>query len=210
MERAGLVFVIPSDYPILEKSAEIEAILVRASDFHIAALRLAAADLGREALIGRAKALKTLGAKREIAVLLDDRPSLAGEMSLDGVHLSHADAKSLREARRILGKDAVIGVHAGASRHEGMVLGEIGVDYVSFGPLQDRGLDEAVADVELFAWWAEMIELPLIAEGAVDAPQLEAVGAFVDFVALGDEVFKADDPIAALDKRLEVLQSLGG
>ncbi len=205
MERAGLVFIIPSDYPLLERQAELGDVIAATEGFNLAALRLATAGQNRETMIKRGDALREIGHKHDISVLVEDHATLAQEIGLDGVHLNLPSANELRAAKKTLSKDAIIGVSAGASRHEGLVLGEIGVDYVSFGPLADRGLDEPVADAEIFEWWSEMIEVPLIAEGALDAAHLAKIKDYVDFVALGVEIFNADAPLTALAQRLSIL-----
>jgi thiamine-phosphate pyrophosphorylase len=109
-------------------------------------------------------------------------------LGLDGVHLSDG-ARQLRAVRKALGRDAIVGAFAGASRHEGMTAGELGADYVSFGPV---GTDDAAPLIETLAWWSEMIEVPLVAEGGI-TPELAAatLAAAVDFVALGDELWSS-------------------
>ena len=96
--------------------------------------------------------------------------------------------------RTALGKDAIVGAYAAASRHEGMAAGEIGADYVSFGPVAASGLgDGKVAPFELFRWWSEMIELPVVAEGGL-TPELAAeLAGVADFLALGPEIWSAPE-----------------
>ena len=120
-----------------------------------------------------------------------------GHVGLDGVHLSDG-ARQVRAVRKALGKDAIVGAHAHASRHEGMTAGEIGADYVSFGPVGATGLgDGTVAPLELFAWWSEMIELPVVAEGGL-TPELAAeLAPVADFLALGPEIWSAPEGEAA-------------
>jgi len=43
-----------------------------------------------------------------------------------------------------------------------------------------------------------MIEVPVIAEGALTLDLVEKLGPVTDFFAIGDEVWSADDPAAAL------------
>lgn len=76
----------------------------------------------------------------------------------DGVHLAAAD---VAQARRRLGDGALIGAEAHASRHEAMVAGEAGADYVTFRA-GDRG-----RLVELVGWWSEVSVLPCAAAGAI-------------------------------------------
>ena len=66
-------------------------------------------------------------------VVIDDLVALAQRHGLDGVHLTDG-AKAVRYARKELGNDAIVGAFCGASRHDGMNAGEMGADYVAFGP----------------------------------------------------------------------------
>ena len=59
------------------------------------------------------------------------------------------------------------------------------------------GLGEP-ADLEIFQWWSEMIEVPVVAEGALDPGLVEKLWPVADFIAVGPEIWSADDPSAAL------------
>ena len=54
------------------------------------------------------------------------------------------------------------------------------------------------AEHELFAWWSEMIELPVVAEGALDVALIEAFAPVTDFFAIGAEIWREEDALAAL------------
>jgi thiamine-phosphate pyrophosphorylase len=43
-----------------------------------------------------------------------------------------------------------------------------------------------------------MIEVPVVAEGALDADLIRALAPHTDFFGIGDEVWKEDNPAAAL------------
>jgi thiamine-phosphate pyrophosphorylase len=118
-------------------------------------------------------------------------------LGLDGVHLTDG-ARSIRKVRKDL-PDAIIGAHCGATRHEGISAAEGGADYVAFGPLVATPLgDGTVADHDLFQWWSEMIEVPVVAEGALTVELVEKFGPVTDFFGIGEEVWRTDDPAAAI------------
>jgi thiamine-phosphate pyrophosphorylase len=81
-----------------------------------------------------------------------------------------------------------------------MTAGEIGADYVAFGPVSDSSLgDGTLAPLELFEWWSETIEVPLVAEGGLTPDLAEALAPYAEFLALGDEIWSArEGPVAAL------------
>ncbi|MEO0341986.1 MAG: thiamine phosphate synthase [Pseudomonadota bacterium] len=142
---------------------------------------------------------------RDIALVIDGHPGLVEPLGLDGVHLSGA-AKTIREARKLLGSEAVVGAHAGLSKHDGLTAGEIGVDYVAFGPIGDTGLgDIDFVDSDLFAWWSLMVELPVIAEGGITLKDAALLAPQIDFLALGAELWRSDDPAQTLKDYAERL-----
>jgi thiamine-phosphate pyrophosphorylase len=121
------------------------------------------------------------------------------------VHLSDG-ARSVRAARKALGPDAIVGAFCGASRHDGMSAGEAGADYVSFGPVGATALGSGTrAERELFEWWSEMIELPVVAEGALDALTVASLAPVSDFLAFGEEIWREDDAGAALSRLLAAM-----
>ena len=69
--------------------------------------------------------------------------------------------------------------------------------------------DGQVADIDLFAWWSEMIEVPVVAEGALDIPTLANLRKVTDFVALQDEIWREDNPSEALSAYITAMTSTG-
>lgn len=164
----------------------------------IACIRLDLASRDEDMLARAADALREVAHARDVALVISDHVLLAGRLGLDGVHLTDA-ARSVRDARKSLGPDAIVGSFCGATRHAGISAAEAGADYVSFGPVGASNLgDGARAGAELFQWWSQMIEVPVVAEGALDVAQISALAPHTDFFGIGDEIWRADDPAAAL------------
>jgi len=167
----------------------------------VACVRLALAgtdeyDLGRVA-----DALRAVAHERDVAVVIDTHVALAVRHGLDGVHLLDS-ARSVRTARKELGADAIVGAWCGTSRDAGMTAGEAGADYVSFGPAGVTALGGGQrAERDLYAWWSEMVEVPVVAEGALDAALIRDLAPVTDFFGIGEEIWRMDDPAAEL-KRL--------
>lgn len=189
-----LYLIAPALIPASELGDRLSAVL----DAHpVACLRLPGA--GDETELGRmADLARDIAHARDVAVVIEDHVALALRHGLDGVHLTNG-ARAVRHARKELGADAIVGAFCGGSRHEGMNAGEAGADYVAFGPCGPTalGLGEPV-DLDLFQWWSEMIEVPVVAEGALDAALVRQIWGMADFIALGPEIWSAEDPAAAL------------
>jgi thiamine-phosphate pyrophosphorylase len=86
-----------------------------------------------------------------------------------------------------------------------MTAGEAGADYVAFGPVRESGLgDGTVADRELFAWWSEMIEVPVVAEG-VDVDAARDLAPVADFIVPDPAFWSDEDPARALARMAAAL-----
>ena len=146
---------------------------------------------------------------RDVALVIEGHIMLVERLGLDGVHLT-GGARAVRKAREVLGKEAIVGAFCGSSKHDAMSASEAGADYVSFGPVQSTTLgDGQVAEIDLFAWWSEMIEVPVVAEGALDIPTLANLRKVTDFIALQDEIWREDKPSEALTTYIKAMTSNG-
>lgn len=164
----------------------------------IACLRLSLATKDEDILMRAADAAREAAHSRDVAVVIDNHLILAERLGLDGVHLTDG-SRNVRKARKDLGADAIVGAFCGTSKHDGMTAGEAGADYVAFGPIGATALgDGSQAPFELFEWWSEVIEVPVIAEGALTAELVARFGPVTDFFAVGEEIWGADDPLSAL------------
>ena len=145
-----------------------------------------------------ADAVRLVAHGRDVAVVIEDHVQLAQRHGLDGVHLTNG-ARGVRHARKELGQDAIVGTFCGASRHDGMNAAEAGADYVSFGPCGATALGHGeTAPLDLFQWWSEMIEIPVVAEGALTPALIGQLAPVADFIALGAEIWSEPDPAEAL------------
>ena len=186
--------------PALFELSSFAAILGEILDgFDIACVRLSLATNDENELIRAADVLRETCTTRDVAMVIDKHYRLAGQLGLDGVHLTEG-TRNVVEARKLLGPDAIVGAFCNTSRHVGMSAGEAGADYVSFGPVKMSALgDGQIAETELFQWWSEMIEVPVVAEGGLDEDQVSTLRDFADFLSFGDEIWKhPDGPINGL------------
>lgn len=189
--------------PVFELSVFPDQLASVLDAHDVACIRLALATRDEDRISRAADACREVAHAHDVAIVVNDHPKLAERLGLDGVHLSDA-AKSVRDARKTLGPDAIVGSFCGTSRHDGMTAGEAGADYVSFGPLTGVG-DELTADDALFAWWSEMIEVPIVAEGGLTLDHVKRLAPITDFFGIGEEIWADDDPAAALARLMAPL-----
>ncbi len=161
----------------------------------VACVQLRLKDLPDDALCRTIDFLRPEAQRRGVAFLLNDRPDLAFETGCDGVHVGQQDTP-YREARKIVGPNAIVGVTCHNSRHLAMEAGEAGADYVAFGAFYPTTTKQAqfTADPEILAWWSELMEVPCVAIGGITVhnarPLIEA-GA--DFLAVAGGVWDHPD-----------------
>ena len=162
----------------------------------IACLRLGLASIDEDHISRAADALRDIAHARDIMLVVERHALLVERLGLDGVHLMDG-GRNLRQLRKDLGEDAILGAYCNTSRHDGLTAGEAGADYVSFGPVAASALGDGVqVDPELLSWWSEMIEVPVVAEGGLTADSIRSLANKVDFFAIGAEIWTQDDPLA--------------
>ena len=177
-----------------------------AADAAAVLLRLAPAS--ERDLIKRAKAIAPVAQERGVALLLDGHADIAAHAGADGAHLTGIEA--LRGAIASLQPQRIAGAGGLRTRHDAMLAGEAGADYVMFGePDADGRRPSFEAVVERVAWWAEVFQPPCV--GFAVAPgEVAALGrAGVDFVALGDWIWSdSEGPAAAVARAAGQLAAL--
>ncbi|MDZ7709253.1 MAG: thiamine phosphate synthase [Roseovarius sp.] len=171
----------------------------------VACLRVALGSNDEYTVASAAEACREVAHARDVAVVIERHVGLVERLGLDGVHLPDG-ARGVRAARGALGGDAIVGAFCGTSRHDGMSAGEAGADYVAFGPAGETalGTGERVAR-EVFEWWSEMIELPVVAEGALDEAAVASLAPVADFLAFGEEIWREEDAGAALARLIAAM-----
>jgi thiamine-phosphate pyrophosphorylase len=160
-----------------------------AADVAAVLLRLAGED--ERTLINRAKVLAPVIQAPGAAFLLDGHPELVARAGADGAHFSSIGA--FTAAAAALQPERIAGCGGLETRHDAMLAGEAGADYVLFGEPDRAGARPAFEAVkERVAWWAEVFEMPCVGYAATLAEIDGLAQAGADFVAVGDCIF--NDP----------------
>lgn len=176
---------------------------LEAGDVACLQLRLKTGDgpADEAAIRNAVERLRPICHNHDVALILNDNPDLAAELGCDGVHVGQDDTP-YAEARRIVGPDATVGVTCHDSRHLAMSAAEQGADYVAFGAFFPTGTKQAStrADIELLRWWAEIMEVPVVAIGGITVGNCRPlVEAGADFLAVVGGVWNhPDGPAAAV------------
>ncbi|MDE6369168.1 MAG: thiamine phosphate synthase [Muribaculaceae bacterium] len=140
---------------------------------------------------------------RESAAFLtiEDRPELAKELSLHGVHLTSASNRSATKLREELGPEAVIGVEV-ASAAAIMALRNADIDYVTLPADMAAG---EIAEIVSVVRDAE-ITTPIVATGNITPEDaLVYMAAGVSGIATGKPIIEAKDPVKEVELMLQTL-----
>ena len=182
-----------SNLPGLLASADVAAVL----------LRLKMSD--QRGMISTVKTLAPAIQNAGAALLLEGHVELVARAGADGAHLSGIAA--LEEALPTLKPDRIAGVGGLETRHDSMLAGELGVDYVLFGELDAHGKRPSVEAVaERLDWWAELFEPSCIGYAASREEAYEFARAGADFVLVDDAVWA--DPRGASTALAEIGQAI--
>jgi thiamine-phosphate pyrophosphorylase len=127
------------------------------------------------------------------------------------VHVGQSDTP-YAQARRLMGRDRIVGVTCHDSRHLAMEAAEQGADYVAFGAFFPTSTKDAAtrAEPEILSVWQETMETPCVAIGGITADTargLAAAGA--DFLAVSAGVWSHPAGEAEAVRALNAAIALG-
>jgi thiamine-phosphate pyrophosphorylase len=167
------------------------------SEGGVAAFQLRLKGLDEDAIARAAEPLQRICADHATAFIINDSMTLAKRLGADGVHLGQGDGDP-REARKLLGRDAQIGVTCHNDRHLAMEAGEAGADYVAFGAFYPTRTKEVkyITDPAILSWWITLFGTPCVAIGGITSANAQPlIDAGADFIAVSAAVW--NDPSGA-------------
>lgn len=158
-----------------------------------------------------AKEAMRLCRKYDATFIIDDFVELAKQIGADGVHLGKNDMP-IAEARKILGKDFIIGGTANTFEDVQMLY-KAGANYIGCGPFRftttkknlspTLGLEGYQQIISLMK--EHKISLPLVAIGGItkeDIPSLMQTG--MSGIALSGSILRSENPI---EEMKEIIQT---
>jgi thiamine-phosphate pyrophosphorylase len=157
-------------------------------------------------LLARARRVRRWTRKAGLLFIVNDRPDIARLAEADGVHLGQDDMP-IREARRILGPDALIGVSTHSLDQVRRAVLE-GATYIGVGPtfLSSTKDFEELAGLEFVTAATAETSLPAFVLGGVTLSNVgQVVAAGGGRLAVSAAVGQAEDPRAAAAALREAL-----
>lgn len=149
--------------------------------------------------------LRELTKKANVSLIINDRIDIALAVKADGVHLGQDDL-SLKEAKRILGNDYIIGISA-TCFNEAVEAARNGADYIGLGPIYPTPSKDDAADpigVEGLLSVREAIDIPIVAIGGITADNIEEV------VRAGADGIAVISAVASASNMVEAARELNG
>lgn len=167
-------------------------------------------DLPDRELLERARNVRRWTAQAGLLFIMNDRPDLARLIEADGIHLGQDDMP-VREARRIAGPDAIIGVSTHNPEQVRQAVLD-GASYIGIGPTFRSGTKEfgELAGLEFVKQATAETSLPAFVIGGVTAQNIDqAVQAGARRVAVSAAICQADEPRIAASTLRAALASVG-
>jgi thiamine-phosphate pyrophosphorylase len=164
-------------------------------------IQLREKNLGSGELLKRAKILVELCHRHGVLCIINDRPDIALLSKADGVHVGQNDLPVV-EARKILGREAIIGVSTHCMDHAKAALRD-GADYLGVGPFFKSATKprDFVACPSYAAEVSKAIPLPLVAIAGINEQNVDEVLATgIRAIAVTAAVIGQDDPRAAAER----------
>lgn len=159
-------------------------------------------------LISRAKQVRIWTRKANSLFIVNDRPDIARLVEADGVHLGQDDLP-VREARRILGPDAIVGVSTHSLPQVRQAILD-GADYLGVGPTFPSTTKsfETLAGLEFVREAFSATSLPAFALGGISPENIaQAIKAGANRVAVSAAVAAADEPRDAVRLLMDSLDA---
>ena len=150
------------------------------------------------------KKVKKIDVKNNVKFLVNDKPLVAKLIGADGCHVGQKDMNFIN-ARKILGKDKIIGVTCHNSKKLAIKAKKNGANYIAFGSFFKSSTKKTPfrANLGILRWAKKKINMPTVAIGGINSSNYKKIlsnGA--NFIACSNYVWnsKKIDPVSAINK----------
>jgi len=155
-------------------------------------------------LIKISKRIKKIVKKNNVKLIINDNPFIAKLINADGCHLGQKDMSVLK-AKKILGKNKIIGITCHNSRKLALLAKNNGSSYVAFGSFYKSFTKKTAfkANLAILRWAKKKINMPTVAIGGINNSNYKKILLNrADFIACSNYVWnnKKLDPVSAINK----------
>ena len=155
-------------------------------------------------LLKISKKVRKIAKKNNVKFLINDKPLIAKIVNADGCHIGQKDM-NLVKARKILGKNKIIGMTCHNSKKLALRAKKYGADYIAFGSFFKSATKKTAlkANLEILRWARKKINMPTVAIGGINSSNYKkTLSNGADFIACSSYIWdnKKLDPITAVTK----------
>ena len=155
-------------------------------------------DCSRDIVIDEAKRIQGVLADSNVPLIINDYVELAAEIGADGVHIGQDDM-SIRDARNIIGDNAILGLTAFTRGHYDKIDANV-IDYVGTGPCYSTLTkpDKPVLGVSGLMQLVNNAPVPVVGIGGITPENtVDVISVGAKGVAMMRAISDATDPEAA-------------
>ena len=155
-------------------------------------------------LLKISKKVKKIVKRNNVKFIINDKPLVAKMVGANGCHIGQKDMDFI-SARKILGKNKIIGVTCHNSKKLALKAKKYGANYVAFGSFFKSSTKKTTfkASLEILRWAKKKINMPTVAIGGINSSNYKKVlSSGADMIACSSYIWKNKklDPVSAIKK----------
>ena len=167
-------------------------------------IQLREKNISSREFLNIAEEVKQITDKYDIPLIINDRIDIALAVNASGVHLGQEDMPC-KKARKILGKDMIIGVSA-HNLEEALKAQEDGADYIGCGAVFTTTTKSDTTNIEIsdIKRIKESIKIKMVAIGGINEENISKLqGTGIDGVAVVSAILSKDNIKKATEELLK-------
>ena len=155
-------------------------------------------------LLKISKKVKKIVKRNNVKFIINDKPLVAKMVGADGCHIGQKDIDFI-SARKILGKNKIIGITCHNSKKLALKAKKYGANYIAFGQFFKSSTKESTfrANLAILRWAKKKINMPTVAIGGINSSNYKKIlSKGANFIACSSYVWnnKKLDPVSTIRK----------
>lgn len=198
MKSFDLTLYLVTDRSWLKDGQTLESCVEQAILGGVTLVQLREKNLSDEEFTENARKMLAVCRKHGVPLIINDRADIAAKVGADGVHVG-LDDMSVKEARRILGNEKIIGATA-HNVNEALSAEADGADYLGVGAVFGSSTKSDAKPLEMSELKAvcEAVKIPVCAIGGINACNISRLcGSGIKGAAVISGILAEDDILSA-------------
>ncbi len=198
-----------TDRTWLKDGQTLESCVEQAILGGVTLVQLREKNMSDEEFTENAERMLSVCRKHDVPLIINDRADIAAKVGADGVHVG-LDDMSVKDARRILGDEKIVGATAHNVR-EALAAEADGADYLGVGAVFGSSTKSDAKPLELSELRAvcEAVKIPVCAIGGINAGNISRLcGSGIKGAAVISGILAEDDILSAAEKLKKLCEML--